>query len=387
MSRSLVLAVLGGVGMLLSTSAAAQPPQWTPAYVPPNPLYNLLPYQYQLNVGVPIQTTYGRAFVGWTAPFTPAPQYFSPNYGMGYGGYTPPWMPRGTSMGYMSGGSASGYSAAYSTPAAADFQKAQYAAGAMRKYGYPDEAKKTINEQWDYEKGATTPAPAAGGKAPAAEPDALQRALGAADEHAVASGEALNHILAAITASEAKGAKGVSAYLPPRVLDEIRFGTPAGDALNLVRLSGRLPFPPAFAAPELVDLRDALERDFAAVADPLLTGKAADPTKVTKLEQTLKKAEDLAPPVIRNLSFEEAIASRKFLNQLSNTVRFLKSSSGAGLVVPAWSTEGANVAELVKQMTKFKLQFAPAQPGSEPIYFALHKALSAYFFVLNQPKK
>ena len=91
MSRSLTLAVLGGGLFLLVQSAAAQPPQWSPAYVPPNPLYALTPYQYQIYAGVPIQTSYGRAFVGWTAPFTPAPQLFSTNYGYG-GGYTPPWM-------------------------------------------------------------------------------------------------------------------------------------------------------------------------------------------------------------------------------------------------------------------------------------------------------
>src|SRR5262249_2497476 len=137
----------------------------------------------------------------------------------------------------------------------------------------------------------------------------------------------------------------------------------------------------------LVDLRDALEKDFSAVATPILTGKPADATRITRLEQTLKKVEDVAPPVLRNLSFEDAIASRKFLNQFANAVKALKANGGAGLVVPTWATEGANVAELVRHMTKFKMQFAPAPPGSEPAYFALHRALAAYFFVLNQPKK
>jgi hypothetical protein len=58
-----------------------------------------------------------------------------------------------------------------------------------------------------------------------------------------------------------------------------------------------------------------------------------------------------------------------------------------GLVNPAWATEGTNVADLVKHMTKYKLQFGPAAEGDEPSYLVLHRALTTYLFVLTQPKK
>lgn len=378
MPRSVTFAAFGGVAVLLlvPARAVAQPGQFTPSIVPPNPLYQMTPYSYQLNIGVTVPTTFGRTFVGGTVPFTRAPQTFSPNY------WRPPlqpWNPSsGGSMGYMYAGSVSGFG----TPGQRDFQKAQQAAGQMR---LDAAAKEAIQNQWAYEKmGAVVsgdPKPAA----PAA--NALELALAPVDEVEVTSGRALNHILDAVVAAEAAGAKGPSAYLQPRLLEETRFGTPAGEALNLVRQSRRLPFPAAFAAPELADLRDLLEKDLAAVSAPVLTGKPADPTKLAKLEETLKRVEAAAAPVIRNQSFEDAIVSRKFLNQFGTAVRGLKANGGAGLVVPTWATEGASVAELVKHMTKFKLRFAPAPLGGESTYFALHRALAAYYFVLNQPKK
>jgi hypothetical protein len=372
--------LIAGLGLALFPAAAAAQfaPQFTPALVPPNPLYQLTPYRFQLNLGVTVPTTFGRAFVGWTAPFTPAPQYFSPNYGRPTPRY--PWLSGATNtMGYMSGGSAGAGS--YAASAQRAFEQAQ--ADATRVWGNPD-AKKAIGDQWAYEKIGV--AGLAGAEAGQPQRDALLRALAVTSESEVASGEALNHILAAVVSAEAKGGKGVSAFLPPQLLDEVRFAGASADAVNLVRQSGRLPFPAAFATPELRDLRDVLEKDFAAVAAPLLAGKPVEPAKLMKLEATLKKLEEVAPPVIRNQSFEDAIAARRFLNQLASAVRTLKGGA-TGLVSPAWATEGANVADLVRHMTKHKLQFGPVAPGGEAGYLALHKALMTYLFVLTQPKK
>jgi hypothetical protein len=371
MVRSTVLALCG-----LAVFPAAAAAQFTPAIVPPNPLYQHPAYQYQFNVGVSVPTAFGRTFVGGTVPFTRAPQFFSPNYGQ-----RPvyPWTGSGVpSSGYMTG--SIGRYDSYSVQR--DFEKAQREAALI--WGNPDAAKNLISNQWAYEKVGLVPA-AGGAAKPAVE--ALADALRASTEAEVASGEALNQILVAIVTAEAKGAKGVSAFLPPQVLGEIRFAGASGDSLNLLRQAGRLPFPGAFDAPELAELRDALRRDFSAAAAPLLAGKTHDVTKLAALERTLKQTESAAPAVIRDLSFEDAIAARKFLNQLAGTVRTIKTGGAAGLVNPAWTTEGTNVADLVRHMTKFKIRFGPAAEGGETAYLALHRGMTTYLFVLTQPKK
>jgi hypothetical protein len=373
---------LSAVAAALALPAVASAQFFIPATSPPgHPLSGLAPYRYQPYFGVPAQSIYGRVIVG-----APIPYYdpvlsdprlpFSNWYARPYSNPAiPSWAGgRGVTSGYMSGG-------AIRNDMQRDFEKAQKEAS--RLWGASDSAKTLITEQWSYEKLGTKPAVTAG----KSQDDALVKALGAVTEADIASGEPLNQILAAIATAEAKGGKAVSAFLGPQQVDEIRFGGALGETLNLIRLSGRLPFPPVFSVPEMRDVRDALERDFAAATAPLLAGKPVDAGKLMQLEFTLKKVEEIAPPYVREEAFEDAVAARCFLNQLANAVRTLKAGGLTGLVNPAWASDGTTVAELVKHMTKFKLQFGPAPEGSEPTYLTLHRALATYLFVLTQPKK
>jgi hypothetical protein len=366
--------MLSGFALLPAVATA----QFRPALVPPNPLYQHPAYRFQFNLGASVPTAFGRTFVGVTVPFTRAPQFFSPNYGFPMPYHS--WQgPTPTSTGYMSAGSGR-YD---SSSAQRDFMNAQREA--TQTWGNLDAAKNMISDQWAYEKVGVAGMPAAGpGKD---QGDLLLKALTATQESEVASGEALNQILTAITVAESKGGKGVAAFLPPQLLDEIRFTGATGDLVNLVRQSGRYVYPTAFAGPELRDLRDMLDKDFAAVANTLIAGKPIDPNRLMKLELTLKRFEEIASPIIRNQSFEDAIDARRFLNQFGNAVRAMKGSGMVGVVNPNWSSEGTNVAELARHMAKYKLRFGPAPQGSESAYLALHRGFVTYLFVLSQPKK
>jgi hypothetical protein len=282
-------------------------------------------------------------------------------------------------MQYLYGPSGSG-SGGYASldPYQQHFYKAQQAAGLYSSDG----AKSQIYDQRAYE---------AQGGGPASRPagpslEVLQKALAASSEAEVASGEALNHILAAVQTREGKGTKPVpAAYLPPNLVAEVRFGgTPAGEALNLLRSSGRLPVPAAFDADALRGTKEALQRDFAAVAAPLLAGKPVDQAKVAKLAQTVKEAQQKLTPVGRDLPFPEAAEARRFLAQMEATTKVLREAGSVALVNPKWATEGTNVTDLVKHMTKNKLQFGPVDKGNEEAYLTLHRALRGYLFALDQ---
>ena len=67
-SRTALLVLCGALGLAAFPATAGA--QFLPAYVPPNPLYQHPAYGYQLSIGTTIPTTYGRAFIGVTAPFT-----------------------------------------------------------------------------------------------------------------------------------------------------------------------------------------------------------------------------------------------------------------------------------------------------------------------------
>jgi hypothetical protein len=388
MARVLALTLLCGLGLVVFPATAAA--QFYPTIAPPNPLYSTPAYRYQFSVGVTVPTVYGRTFVGMTAPATAAPQLFSPNlYSGPTNTYTGPawrsgnWNYTGAaSSGYISGG---GIQSDAFAAAQREFEKAQRDASVAALKNTPDAAKDAIYDQWAYEKLGVLGLPSLKDEN---KPEMLVKALGVTDEKDVASGDMLNHILVAIVAAESKGAKGPSAFLPPQLLDEVRFtGSPAADAFNLIRQASKLPFPDAFDDPKLKEIRNQLERDFAAAAAPLRDGKPAEAAKLQVVSFDLKKAQDAATPVIRNLPFAGATATRRFLNRFETALGAMKGPTAALLVNSAWSTEGASVADIVKHMTKHKMLFGPAPEGSEAAYLALHKALATYLLTLTQQKK
>lgn len=284
------------------------------------------------------------------------------------------------SSGYMTGGVRSPSSYA----ASRDFAQAQYQAAAALKYN-PVAARNAIYDQWAYEKLGVVGVP--GVKPGEDAPAALLKALTAASEAEIASGEALNHIVVGIVAAEKKG-KADSAFLPPNLLAQVRFsGPPAADAINLIRQAGKFTFPAAFDDTALAEIRPVLEKDFAAICAPVMLGKAPEPAKVSKLEGDVAKARAILDPITKNLEFEDATAARRFLNHLDSVVSAVKGTGASGLIDPRWATEGTSVADLVKHLVKNKLLFGPVAKGEEEAYGALHRGLVAYLYVLNESQK
>jgi hypothetical protein len=201
----------------------------------------------------------------------------------------------------------------------------------------------------------------------------LQAAPAPADATAIISGAALNRVLTAIAAAD-RGDKVNSAFLPPSLLQEVRFSGETGDALNLIRSAGHLPFPAVFNDGTLQAVKLRIEKDFAAAA--------AAATAVPALEGTLRQARAALTVDEPSFDFEQATAARRFLNQLDTAATVLKKKKNGGIVVPRWTTEGASVSELTRHMVKFKLQFGPAPKDGEEAYLALHRGLTEYLITL-----
>jgi hypothetical protein len=375
MPRLFAIVVIAGLAFAFTPGTASA--QFRGVFMGPSPLY-IYPtgngYGVGLNFGITGPSPYGPVTFGYSLPYNLSP------YNSG-GGYSPGYS---SGYGYLTGGSYSSYDT-YGLQM--DLAAAQNAAAKARRS--QDEARDLIDAQWAYEKlGVSGKVALAGAQEQTEE---LLKALGTKDEAEIASGTALNRILVAIVVAEGKGAKGVAAFLPPRLLEDLRFkgfkGEASADLLNLVRQTGKIPFPNNFPGPALAELQAPVEADFAAAVAPLQAGKAVDLAKVNKLEASLKKLEAAAPPVIRSLPFDDAIAARRFLNQFDSAIKALKGANLTGLINSKWATDGISVADLVKHMTKYKLMFAQAPTGAEGSYITLHKAMATYLFVLTQAKK
>jgi hypothetical protein len=284
--------------------------------------------------------------------------------------------------GYMAGGAMNPNVA---RDAQRELEKAQRQATTARLELGRSSAKKVIDDEAAYEKFGLNGGPVVL-KGVSNDPEALIKALTVTDESALLSGEALNQILAAVIAAEAKGAKGPSAFIHPQVITEVRFtGSGAAEAINL--LVGKLRFPVAFDDPRLRDVRDEISKDFNVVATPLRDGKLPEVGQLNKLAASLQLARDLLPPVIRDIPFDDGIDARRFLNHFDAAMTAMKTPAAFLLVQPAWASEGCSVSDLVKHMIKHKLQFGSVDASESEAYFAVHKGLAGYLFVLTQPKK
>jgi hypothetical protein len=217
---------------------------------------------------------------------------------------------------------------------------------------------------------------------------ALDQALAPADPKRIASGEALNDLLREILIAEKRGLTRPSAFLPTLLLDDVRFGeTDLGDAANLVRLAGGLPFPTAFDDAEVRDVRVALAQDFAAIATAVRAGKLPESAKLTKFAVAIETSEAVMTTRSNSLTGEQLTAVRRFLAQLHNAHHALKVTEAVGVIDPKWATEGTSVADFAKHMGRHKLQFGPAPVGAEESYQTLHRNMASYLFALTQPKK
>ncbi|MCI0704747.1 MAG: hypothetical protein L0241_27130 [Planctomycetia bacterium] len=373
--KRFTLFILGGLGLFLTPTVASAQfglPAGAPVIVPStNPFFYVPKYRYTYGANITAPTLFGQASIGYQRTYisttNPALWQFVPVY--------PSWYSTGGS--YMSGNP--NVRNDLLKQVQLDMAKAQ------RDAGMGAGVRNQIANQWIYEKGGVVARPDP--KFNPEQPDLIAKALAPVDPEQIGTGESLNDLLTAITTVEAKGAKGPSAFIPPSLLDDIRFGgSPAADTLNLVRKAGRLEFPSAFNDPALQKIRAELEKDFAAVASSVQAGKAPGSAKLTKWEATVQRAHDALTPIIKNSTFDDATAGRRFLNQMSNAVKVLKTASASTLIDPKWSAEGTTVADLVKHMNKHKLRFGPAPSGNEEAYLAMHRNLATYLFVLTHKK-
>jgi hypothetical protein len=200
-------------------------------------------------------------------------------------------------------------------------------------------------------------------------PDAVTQAMSNPPEKDINSGQALNVLLKVIPGLVAAGGRAEVPFLPPDLLSKVTFaGGAEADALNMVR-TGKIEFPPAMLGTEFDAQRAAIENDLAAASRLVREGKTIDPALVDRLAADIQRLHPKAPA---DPATEAALA------RLDAAARFLKSADANGLFVPSWQTEGTTLRDLGQFMSRYKLEFGPAAPGAEPLYWALHRAMAKY---------
>jgi hypothetical protein len=73
------------------------------------------------------------------------------------------------------------------------------------------------------------------------------------------------------------------------------------------------------------------------------------------------------------------------MRQLESSIKSLSDSDVANYASGKWAARGSSVNELVMNMTRDGLRFAPASQGTEPAYMAVHSAFVAFDQALPDP--
>ncbi len=149
----------------------------------------------------------------------------------------------------------------------------------------------------------------------------------------------------------------------------------AGPTAGTLADPGHLSWPLVLRGPaqQALDglIAEALRQARAAALDP---GTYADVTgRVGALRDDLRSR-----LLAGQISTDSYRAGEDFLEGLASSLTVLERPDAAKFFDGTYAARGGDVRQLVENMTAGGLQFAPASPGSEAAYFALHGALVSY---------
>jgi hypothetical protein len=205
----------------------------------------------------------------------------------------------------------------------------------------------------------------------------LQRVLNKPLPAEVTSGKAQNIILPYLQSLTNRGIVG-----PPVSLDQaqvaqfnVTSGAAPGASLGLLKQGEHMEWPLVLQGPTQEKLAGLLPQATAAAA----TGKL----NFALYKQVSGGVEQLRDELKKKFAAEEIdgtsyLNGKRFLESLEGAVTQLQKPGAARFLDGTYGARGRTVEELVQNMTKQGLKFAPASPGSEPAYFALHSAMVAY---------
>ena len=131
--------------------------------------------------------------------------------------------------------------------------------------------------------------------------------------------------------------------------------------------------------PNYDEARKRLNRNLVLAVSSLKEGDPVPDNTLKDIRADFKTINDRFNDSADDLTPSDYIEARRFLNQLDQAVRALGDRNVVKFFSNKnWTPQGKNVAELVSQLTKEGLSFAPATPGDQPAYKALYLAMRQF---------
>ncbi len=206
----------------------------------------------------------------------------------------------------------------------------------------------------------------------------LQRSRHNPPKTEIWSGGALNDLLRAIKDEQSHGQFGPDVPVSPEVLRHINVttGTTYG-GVGVLRDGGKLTWPFALRQPIFDDQRNKLTKLFKQACDQAPSGQV-DITLLDEIGKNLKELQRAIDARVDDISPSQYIEASRYTRELKSGYQVLQSSDVAKYFKPNWTPQGSTVGDLVQQMTREGLTFAPATSGDETYYTSLHRSLVDY---------
>jgi len=192
------------------------------------------------------------------------------------------------------------------------------------------------------------------------------------------SGQALNDLLRSVGNSGDKLNRGPNIPLEDDTLKSINLtdGSSRGN-IGLLKDGGKVTWPLPLHDSQYDEARKQLSKNLIWAVQQLKDKDPIDRATLRDIQRDYRKLNDLLAAGVSDMSPSQYIESRRFLNQLGESIRALEDPKAANYF-SSWTPKGKNVAELVSHMLKEGLKFAPATGGDEAAYRSLYQALKAY---------
>ncbi len=373
MTPTRMLLTLAGTSLLASLAQAQLPPNLMQQ---PQPgAFRLPPPQQQL-ANQPVNQTQVTQQQPTTYPqgnFNYNPwMYGGYGGGYGYGGYYPGRV----------GGALNGVAAV--TTANAQYQGIIQDARLQQSYAnqsHLDYRKKAI-EEWKYEQ-SLKPTPE--DIAAQDQAQALRRARENPSNVEIWSGSILNTLYDSIKKMQLGGLRGPMVPLDPQVLHHINLtdGT-TGGSVGLLRDGAQLQWPMALRTATFAPNRQAIEKLAQDSVKQAKMGGVQDQTLFNFIDavDALKAKVDGS---VNTMAPTPYIQACRYVNELKDTLKALQDPNTVRKQFSGqWTAQGNTVNELVDQLTRQGLKFAPVNPGEETYYTSLYNSLLSYDMGLYQ---
>jgi hypothetical protein len=207
---------------------------------------------------------------------------------------------------------------------------------------------------------------------------ALRRAMNDPPLTEILSGSALNDLLKNAELLMTKGTRGPTVPLDAEVLDHIHVsGGRTSGSVGVIKDGGRLRWPlPLQDTPFEKDRKHMDEVMYQAVRE--VSDEQLQLSTVRDLEGTLKSMQGTLDRIGRDMAVMDIVEVQRYFTELESSIKALRDPSAANFFSKKWSAQGRDVAELVANMSREGLRFAPAIDGDEAAYQVLHRSLVSY---------